>query len=217
MKHNTQILAPKYRTQNGKPPVSRLKRKPCCFSYFTSTSNGNYFRSFPLSLPYFRNYTGYRCRRAYISRFQPLNASPLIISDPTRGFCQSCSRVRCQKLRTNAHFRRRRHIYGMSCLYNYAIYNLWKHLRTQSRHCFQDNFMRSEFKFALYHYVLLIIVMSYYGGTPLLRRPRHNEKHLKARQNYSKICGNELRYDSQCNAKCTALSRILCPVAGITQ
>ena len=39
--------------------------------------------------------------------------------------------------------------------------------------------------------------MSYYGGTPLLRRPRHNEKHLKARQNYSKICGNELRYDSQ--------------------
>ena len=77
--------------------------------------------------------------------------------------------------------------------------------------------MRSEFKFALYHYVLLIIVMSYYGGTPLLRRPRHNEKHLKARQNYSKICGNELRYDSQCNAKCTALSRILCPVAGITQ
>ena len=49
MKYNTQILAPKYRTQNGKPPVSRLKRKPCCFSYFTSTSNGNYFRSFPLS------------------------------------------------------------------------------------------------------------------------------------------------------------------------
>ena len=35
--------------------------------------------------------------------------------------------------------------YGMTCLYNYAIYNLWKHLRTQSRHCFQDNFMRSEF------------------------------------------------------------------------
>ena len=47
MKHNTQILAPKYRTQNGKRPASRLKRKPCRFSYFTSTSNGNYFRSFP--------------------------------------------------------------------------------------------------------------------------------------------------------------------------
>ena len=38
------------------------------------------------------------------------------------------------------------------------------------------------------------IVHVLYCGTPLWRRPRYNEKHLKARQNYSKICGNEPRY-----------------------
>ena len=36
---------------------------------------------------------------------------------------------------------------------------------------------------------------SQYSGTRLQRRSRYNGKHVKARQNYSKICGNEPRYN----------------------
>ena len=34
-----------------------------------------------------------------------------------------------------------------------------------------------------------------YSGTPLWRRPFYNEQQLKARQNYSEICGNKPRYN----------------------
>ena len=93
--------------------------------------------SFPLSLLYFMNYTGYRCRRPYILRFyyqlsrpfmvshlhifQPLNASPPIISDPTQVFYQSHPRVRCQKFLASVHFRRRRFIYYMLFLVRIQI------------------------------------------------------------------------------------------------
>ena len=34
-----------------------------------------------------------------------------------------------------------------------------------------------------------------YSGTPLQRRPRYNEQHLKAQQNFSKIYGNKPHYN----------------------
>ena len=35
--------------------------------------------------------------------------------------------------------------------------------------------------------------------TPSYNEPRYNEEHLKARQNYSEICGNEPRYTKSPN------------------
>ena len=62
---------------------------------------------------------------------------------------------------------------------------------------------------------------------PAVTKTRYNEQHLKARKNYSKICGNKPRYNEPRyneipgitnwfdgpNAQFTPLLRIFCPVA----
>ena len=45
-----------------------------------------------------------------------------------------------------------------------------------------------------------------YSGTPLWRRPFYNEQQLKARQNYSEICGNKPRYNAQRHDKIPAIT-----------